>query len=78
MTEEFASEILEHLVPMRAHLDGLVSSLCDVDRRLEIVDGQLAILVANQAGQTNELKRINGRLNRIEMRLELNESPSLI
>lgn len=58
---------LEHLPHIRGALDGLRDDMREVKSRLGILESQYANL-------SNRLDRVDGRIERIELRLDLAEA----
>jgi archaellum component FlaC len=66
--------VLEHLRAMRGILDRHTQDLSDIKSRLGIVETQIGVLTAQYAVISNRLDRMDERVLRIEMRLELAEA----
>jgi archaellum component FlaC len=74
MTDELESLILVYLRRIDEKVDRVIETQQDHGRRLTSLEGQVAGLHADFAGQSARIDRIEARLERIEKRLNLIEA----
>ena len=70
---DVASHTLELLRRMNAKLDTLGLEVGDLKLRMAAVEDHLSGIAVSNAGITHRLDRVDGRLNRMERRLELRD-----
>jgi outer membrane murein-binding lipoprotein Lpp len=78
MTDEIDNIVLEHLRHIRAKVDTIESDMTDLkirmtslERGMSAVKYEIAYCAETDTRQQGALDKINGRLDRIEKRLEL-------
>ncbi|MGK9233692.1 hypothetical protein KXS07_19315 [Inquilinus limosus] len=74
MTDELDNLILVYLRRIDEKVDRVIETQQDHGRRLTSLEGQVAGLHADFAGQSARIDRIEARLDRIEKRLNLIEA----
>lgn len=74
MTEETTNLVLEHLRHIRAAVDEMRAQMSHFIMRMGVVERNVVTLHVSDASQNAELDRVKERLDRIERRLELNDS----
>ncbi|WP_342236922.1 hypothetical protein [Inquilinus sp. OTU3971] len=74
MTDELGNLMLVYLRRIDEKVDRVIETQQDHGRRLTSLEGQVAGLHADFAGQSARIDRIEARLERIEKRLNLIEA----
>jgi hypothetical protein len=74
MAEDIAGLTLHHLQRLDEKMDRVIDVLVEHGRRLTSLEGHVAGLHVDFAGQSARLDRIEQRLGRIEKRLDLVEA----
>ena len=67
--------VLEYLRRMDRRLDSLQADVADIKTRLTNIERHAALLHEDFAGQSVRLDRLDNRVERIERRLDLSETP---
>ena len=78
MTDNVEYLILEHLKAIRLDLDTLKGDMRDVKARLLAMETHQAASHIDSARQSARLDDLDSRLNRVETRLNLAESTTLV
>jgi phage shock protein A len=73
MTEEVENLILQHLRHMREQLSRVELDVADIKIRVSSIEAATAHLMANDAGQSSRIDRLERRILRVEQRLELQD-----
>lgn len=73
MTEQTENLILEHLRAIRLQLGRIEADVADIKGRMTTMEVTTAHLMANDAGQSGRMDRLEQRLVRVELRLELRD-----
>jgi chromosome segregation ATPase len=71
---ETGNVVLEHLRHIRGAIDGLREDMPEVKQRLGILENQCANLEIQYASVFSRLDRMDGRIERIERRLDLTDA----
>ncbi|RKT43732.1 hypothetical protein [Thiocapsa rosea] len=73
MTDHVENLILEHLRHIRARIDQMAEDTSTIKLRLSSLESQVAGLHGDNAIAHQRMDQIEGRLGRIERRLDLHE-----
>ena len=71
---ETGNVVLEHLRHIRGAIDGLREDMPEVKQRLGIFENQYANLEIQYASVSSRLDHMDGRIERIERRLDLTDA----
>lgn len=75
MADETQNIVLEHLRHIRGRVDHLSDEMRNMNVRMAAIEGHMASLVTGGVGQNSEIDRLKRRVDRIELRLELTDTP---